>query len=218
MSADVFYQIVSEVKKTAKPWVVFKQPKIYKHNLGMGWRNLVFTSGIPGARVVDGLPIKSTEFPRAFSSGLASQLGWVGYGIHEAFKSPRKASRWYSAMLSACKAGEYQLKANSWEPSDEEGEKAEPHIFFIQPTIILDGLMYSAELDRSAEIRLRKIDFATVDFKFASSSYRRGGYHVNVVRLDSLDEDIGSCEKQHQKRFDVRVGACVPGKRGDVPT
>ncbi len=84
----------------------------------------------------------------------------------------------------------------------------EPYVFFVQPTVILDGLLYSAELDDSGDIQLTEIDHAAVNFEFASRGYRRGRYHVNVVRLDKLDDYMRTCEEHHKKIFDALLLSC----------
>lgn len=206
--AEVFFEIVAEVKKASKPWIIFKQPSAQSHELGIGWSNVVFTDRIPDVTGAGGFRTKPRDMADSLSSGLASRLKWIGSGIHEAFKPPEASSRWYGAMVTACKAAEHALKLNSWDTSDERNTDQNPYVFFIQPTVILDGLLYSAELDESANIQIAQIDAASVYFEFASQNYRRGRYHVNVVRLSALEDYIDICEDHHNAIFDALLTSC----------
>jgi hypothetical protein len=184
------FQIVGEVKKSDKPWVVFREPYVRSSDLEIAWSGLVFSDLPHGQR--------GGELYAAISTGLADHLGWIGYGIHEAFKRPDQPSRSYAAMITACKASEHMLDGNSWDLSEDSNSSC-AHIYYFQPTVILEGELMAAWLDASADIHVESVPMASVFFEFGSSTYRRCRYHVNLVRLDSLREYIGLCQQQHDR-------------------
>jgi hypothetical protein len=198
-TVECFFFLVGEVKKTKKPWVVFKAKLDRKHHTD-AWDNLIFHDNFPRE---PGLQVKLTL---ALSrSSLLTQCRWRGYGIHESFKKPDQSSRWFSAFVSSCKAAEYTLEANSWEVettakswNPDEGA----YLYFIKPVVILDGILLSAEILENGTIEVQEIAAAPMSFEYRSRQYARGGYKVDVVRLDSLDNYISDSEKRQQYIFD----------------
>ena len=85
----------AEVKKSEKPWVVFKNyPKKYFDSCA--WNNIIDYIN---------LPCKPIHLSNSLAEHSLIKLnGWEGTGIHEAFKNPDQPSRWYGAFLSAIKA------------------------------------------------------------------------------------------------------------------
>jgi hypothetical protein len=179
-----YYQIVGEVKKSASPWIVFKQHVNWDWELIDAWTNLINYSNLPVDRqlITDSISFGS----------LCQVLKWKGYGIHESFKDPKSASKWYSAFVSSCKAGESTLAANKQEKSKEI------YLFFVKPLVIIDGDLISAELTDTGSILLSDIDSAPFTFWFKSSGYDREVYSVDVVRLSGL----ASYLKLSKVRFD----------------
>lgn len=191
ISAQSFFQIVAEVKKTEKPWVIFKENPQNNWRLQEGWTSLLFCNGLSKSRDIQILT------NAMLTSGLACKLGWFGYGIHESFKKPDKPSRWYSALASVCKAGEHGLKANSLE------KESFPYFFFVKPVIILDGALLAASIDNKGDISVEKIDASMVEFGFATDKYKeRKTYKVDIITLQYLEQYLDFCEKRNEKIFD----------------
>jgi len=186
-----FFQITAEVKKSERPWVVFKEIPHWEWFLGERWDSLVSTAGIPSER-----PEALTEALNGHS--LSAQLGWLGNGIHEFKKNPDQPSRWYSSLVSVCKAAEGRLEANSRKDADQK--KTFPYLFFVKPVIILDGSLIAASLNNN-DVILEEINAATVQFYFLSKKYRRGRYKIDIVVLPYLDEYLQLCEKRHKEIF-----------------
>lgn len=193
--ASSFYQIVGEVKKTNKPWVVFKEEPKDSWELEEGFSSLVFKDGINR-----GKPI--TQFSEAMSkSGIGYKNGWVGRGIHEAFKNPDQPSRWYPSLIGIAKAGEHELNANSWEIKKEREKPHPPYVYFVKPIVVVDGSLMAASVDENAEIYVEEVSFATVKFEFNTKNYTRRHYMIDLVQVDSLKKYINISEARHEKMF-----------------
>lgn len=192
---SVFMFAAAEVKKSGKPWVVFKHRPRFEAFLGEGWRNLI------GATA---LPCSPGEIADDISWGAYSmEVKWRGYGIHEAFKSPRKRSRSFKAFVTAIKAANHIIDAELNGPVVEDREPIDltedrSRVCWVRPAVILDGPLLSAELDEKGELIVERIDQATFDFRFKSPGYpRQTGYFIDVVQLDFLDRWISNLEARH---------------------
>jgi hypothetical protein len=215
VSIECFYALSAEVKKTSVPWIVFRGTKDSRERID-AWQNLIF---------VDNLPEKTAIYEDLSRHSVAATLGWEGHGVHEAFKSPDKPSRWYSAFIAACKAAESDLEANSWDPANPNVETAESgvvdtaesdkepvtgfhpgpvHLYFAKPVVIVDGPLISAQLNDN-EILLTEIDYANFQFAFRTPEYTTGTYSVDIVRLSALADYLTLAEKRLD---DIFAGLC----------
>jgi hypothetical protein len=175
-----------EVKKSEKPWIVFKQ-EIQPWEKIDGWNNLIFAHN---------LPLEATDFADTISEqSLLTKTGWRGTGIHESFKDPQHSSRWYQAFLTAAKGAEEILRINSLSPNSPTSPihaslDRPPYFFLVQPIVVLDGILATAEIDKSNKIELTEIPFAPFRFQFSANKYSRNDYRIDLVRLDALDEYV----------------------------
>lgn len=88
------YHLFVEVKKTERPWVVFRESEP-TDTFGDAWDN-------PYVSHNECISLgELTPFLREHS--IRSKIGWVGYGVHEAFKDPQDTGRWYAAAVTTCK-------------------------------------------------------------------------------------------------------------------
>jgi len=179
MDIDIGYHVVAEVKKSEKPWVVFKKGFIYESLESTdAWNNLIYNFN---------LPCEPHQLKDALSeNSLLKVLKWKGYSIHESFKKPDAPSRWYSAFVSICKAAENELANNS--SNSESGDWYE--LFLVKPLVILDGILVSASLTDDGNMLLEDTKFAPFEFFHKSKNSTKDTYRVDVVRLDYLDEYI----------------------------
>jgi len=196
LGADGKCSIFAEVKKSEKPWVVFKQTDVkYRYEN-------------PGMLIAFDRTPKEQEMSviRQYilcHNALSSTLNWRGYGIHESFKSPDQPSRWYSAFVSISKCA-YQ----SWKLHDEILKKVREELkdtndFFklqilfewIQPIIILDGDLITVELDDIGNMLINQVEAAPFYFYFKTDSYEEKGYFIDVVTLNYLNTYIELSEK-----------------------
>jgi hypothetical protein len=191
-----FFHIIAEVKKSDKPWVVIKSPTINKFESTDAWNNLIF---------YDYLPVGRQDLTGYLSrDSLVQYTKWKGLGIHESFKPPDTSSRWYSAFVSVCKAAEYVLKTESWELKENASERTRPdlsqqsaYFVFVQPVVILDGILLSSELGQDGSIVLEEIQAAPFEFRFRSARYdRSSSYRVDLITLKGLGEYITRCQRR----------------------
>lgn len=189
-----WYHIVAEVKKTDKPWIVFKATP----RLGQGldaWNNLVAAPGLPFH--------KSILAGTIAEHSLVRELGWLGYGIHESFKKPDAPSRWYSSFLASSKAAVDVFEANVDAEPEADGPVGNIECNFVKPVVILDGPLFSATLSDMDSLELDEIQFAPFNFGYRSGEYAERSYRVDVVQLSSLAEYISLSEKRQQAIVDA---------------
>ncbi|WP_421164153.1 hypothetical protein [Aeromonas dhakensis] len=197
IDASSYFQIVGEVKKSNKPWVIFKETPEDSWELEEGFSGLVFHDGIHrGKKRVSSY----SKFLR--KSGIGYQSGWVGRGIHESFKNPDQPSRWYPALIGVAKAGEHELEANSWDKNKERDKPHPPYMFFVKPIVVIDGLLVAACLDDNANISVEHIPYATVKFEFKTKSYNRKHYMIDVIQINHLEQYIDFCKSRHEILFE----------------
>lgn len=178
--------IIAEVKKTERPWIVFKRDLTHRFETLDAWNNLTYTIHLP--------------FELYHLSGVMSEhsllgmLGWKGYSIHESFKKPNAPSRWYSAFVSVCKAAEYE-RAKHAEGAPTQMESW--HEFsMVKPVVIVDGPLMAASLNEAGEVSLEEIDFAPFEFAHKSKMSTKNSYRVDVVRLSSMSKYIDLSEQR----------------------
>ena len=185
-----FFGLSIEVKKTEKPWVVFKEQPTYSFEVLEGHRSLYFVDGL-NPKLPNGIPGTIQK------SGLAKEIGWFGNGLHESFKSPDQSSRWYSAFVSVCKASEEALKENSWTVDKVKHSDQTPYLWFNKPLIVIDGNLFSATLDEKTELVITEEEMCSVKFVFKNEHYTRGEYFVDLVTLSALNKYLEFCSKRN---------------------
>jgi hypothetical protein len=191
------FYIEGEVKKSERPWIVFKEKST--RVIDDHFNNLTYVYGFAPFRLSAGLTQNS----------IYSHLGWRGYGIHESFKKPDSPSRAYSALVKASKAAEATLVATSaFYEEMKESEKGLENLpkhhacVFVKPVVILDGILISAELSTEGSIVLEEINYAPVELRYRSKHCQKGVYLIDIVTLDNLAEYIKLSESRHQSIFD----------------
>lgn len=186
------YSLIVEVKKSTKPWVVMSRP----HTGHVG--SFPVVSGNLARPWDERMPLKR--------DGVADELGWFGYGVHEAFKDPKQPSRWYEAAITACEAAghnaashypedrvphpeaDYEFKASTFD------ERAELTIY--KPVIVLDGTLVRASLDSEGDFDLDEVGFASTRIHLKNRGV--GGYthSVDVVTLGSWSEYLNRSDME----------------------
>lgn len=193
----VEYHIEAEVKKSEKPWIVFKEKIGYildDYN-----NNLTHISGFPPFKLRNAMAKDS----------LYTKFGWKAYGIHESFKKPDASARSYSAFITVCKSAEYKLDASSayYKELEQMAKDAnepmnERVLLLVKPIIVLDGMLLAANLSDTGEISIEEVKFAPLEFLFRSKNCRKGVYLIDIVTLDGLKEYIELSEIRQQTIFD----------------
>lgn len=182
------FTVVAEVKKSERPWVVFKRP-LEEFERGCAWNNLIARINLPCE--------PSALAPSLVKHSLLQNLGWEGAGIHESFKSPDQPSKWYSAFVSSLKWASHMRDEypNSEEIRKDDVDSVE--FYFFQPLVVLDGRMFSAELDSNSQIAISEIQSAAFTFDYASKVYTKDSFRVDLVTVDGLAEYIGLLANRH---------------------
>ncbi len=183
------FNILAEVKKSEKPWVVFKKNDKYK-------------------RVLDWMEITDMNFLNSqgyyLSLFLEKESNFFEKeehisGIHEAFKNPNDHSRWYSACMSALKASldKYESQINEL---GEEFRKSHTMIDIYYPLIILNGKLVSATLNKNNGIDLEYVNNVVMNFEYGTKYYEHSPYKVRIVTLEGLDLFL---KRIHNQQIDI---------------
>jgi hypothetical protein len=209
-----FFHLFAEVKKSERPWIVFKRrPPHWSRSCA--WNNLTSACNLPCK------PSALTRYLQKHS--LIRVNGWEGIGIHEAFKKPDQPSRWYSAFVSACKAADwYRHRYGAKERTQTANVLENPtEFFFLQPLVILDGQLVSAELSPEGKILLEEVTSAAFKFGYQTDAYEKGGYRVDLVTLTGLPDYLELQRKRHdsinfglQKHIPVQLECRSPRPSG----
>lgn len=208
--AQSFLSLSIEVKKTERPWIVFKEIPEHAFQLWEGRRSMAFVAGLK-RQFRHGINHTVGE------TGLPQRQGWYGNGLHEAFKSPDQPSRWFSAFSSVCKAAEYELEQNSWDVPKDKDDDHFPYLWLSKPVVVLDGLLFSADLDDGDELALIEEKFCSVKFVHTSEKYRRGQYFVDVVTLSALEEYLGLMSERNDRLFEALKKLAAHGRAPPMP-
>lgn len=193
----VQFNIDAEVKKSEKPWVVFKEKR--EHIIDDYINNLNYICGIVPFRLQKAMSHDSVY----------SKLQWTTYGIHESFKKPDAPSRSYSAFIKVCKSAESTLNGTSayYKEFDQLSKDSDDPFkqrvcILVKPIVILDGKLIAAELSDTGEISVEDIKYAPVEFYYKSKHCSKGIYLIDLVTLDGLQEYIEISEKRLQTIFE----------------
>ena len=182
--------LICEVKKSLdRPWIIFSTGREVLDSLG--WNRLHYSFR------VDHKVLSYNEMEKGSSD---SGFLRIGRSYHEAFKSQDEKSRIFKALTSSVKASEDCLERNrdaSEKSSKDTREQIEFDrvINFVEPVVILDGLLYEAYLNDRAELELNEIGHIPVSFGYISSGYVHYTYLVDVVTVRELANLVSSKEK-----------------------
>jgi hypothetical protein len=180
---------VIEVKKSTKPWVVFRNQIQTAFDISDYFNTLAYAENLPSAEL--------SLLREVYRDHLRNTLRWKGYGIHESFKNPTARSRWYSAFVTTSKAASESLAfTKRYAPKPDENIGFEPakasRLTIFRPVVILDGQLLSAELDDTGEIHVEEITAAPFEFHYRSAKYKQQFYRLDVVTLLGLHEYLES--------------------------
>lgn len=190
---QIVARLLGQVKKSEHPWIVFMDRHVRHARFMDGWDNIIIASRAEDENVAEAL----------HELALRARNGWIGTGIHEAFKKPTDTSRWYSAFVSACKAAESAF--------DNAVAAKRPGQYFemIKPVIVVDGMLVGAELI-DEKIVLTEAEGATFAFEYRSDAYTRPHYCLDVVTLDAFPRYLGLVSERM-----TRVAGAFTAMRND---
>jgi hypothetical protein len=185
--------IVAEVKKSEKPWILFRQaPRHSPIDLLLERPRLVHLFQGANRGLMERELSESIEY-----NSVARECGWVGYGIHESFKKPSDKSRWYSSCNKVLNAAKYQLELEKPDENRKVSNKQKMHKWYryvqVRPLIILDGPLISARLLEDGNPVLEEINMASLDFPSAPNEVLPSKYRVDIVTLSTLFKYLERC-------------------------
>lgn len=185
------YHLFIEVKKSEKPWVVFREKDRFPDH-GDAWNNPYFNRNAP---------VQLGDLtPKIRTYSIRNGLGWLGYGVHEAFKKPQDTGRWYGAAVTACKACYDYVRHESFSSLKDE-PSGYPFLMLTHPVVVLDGPLTSAELNDEGEVTLEEIRWAPFEFEFSTEKYSAERYRVDLVSLDAIPEFLKILDKRVEEMF-----------------
>lgn len=205
-SLRVFSHLAVEVKKSERPWVILQHASLPRWQLEGGWTDVL-------SRVFDFSREPTYLLDSFVRHSLTRELGWKGYGIHEAFKKPDQPSRWYSACITLAKAAEHILETSA-DPKDSrprlsaDPNHQPPELNTVQPILVLDGLLFRAGLTEAGVPEVVPISAAEIDFVFKTPEYRRSVYRIAVVTMDGLGKQLERLEARHRSLFNSLMNQC----------
>lgn len=171
--------ITAEVKKSEKPWVVFKSlnqdTEILRNFINVN-NEMIFNNGndtVLYREIEEELSLLTENWKLKIN------------GIHESFKSPNNPSRWYGACISSIKAIIQVIESN--EEFIKSNDKYSNKYFEYQPLLILDGKLVCAEMGNNFDISLEEVGFAKIEISLKSKSYDSKIYTIDMVTLDNLE-------------------------------
>lgn len=198
------YHLFIEVKKAECPWVVFRQSEP-QNAYGDTWDNPYVSHNEP-IRLADLTPLLHEH-------SIRTKLGWVGYGVHEAFKKPNEGGRWYTAAVTTSKAVYDYVRQESFTFLKKSGPGT-TYLILTHPIVVIDGSpLISAELVRNEDPNLEEIPFAPLKFAFSTTHYEAATYRIDLVTLKSITDYL----KILNARMEAIFGALYDGKRLTKP-
>ena len=188
------YQLLVEVKKSATPWVAFTQPlKQSPYRYYEGWTNPYVARG----------PVTLTDLADVLSqTSIPLSQGFIAHSAHESFKKPDHPSRWYPAFITACKACVAYTKHEAFEMK-YMNSITYPFLILVNPVVILDGILLSADIDSSGTISIKERTMVPFTFEYGSNKYDSSDYRVDLVTLAGLDNYIEHQNNRIQAIFEM---------------
>lgn len=190
---NVTVSLIGEVKKSQKPWAVLRTAP---------WR----TPELPflmNAMVRSTDSALESELKTAFAKGcVISANKWFGHAVHEVFKEPNDHGRWFSAAAKTSRA----CLADTKQPFLLKLMGDPVLVRYVQPVVVLDGILLSVALDEKDQMLVEEVPFASVLFEEREPAQAHT-FVVDVVTLSALSSYID--------RIDIGFDACfkVLGER-----
>jgi hypothetical protein len=185
---SVGLHLICEVKWSKKrPWVIFSTNKGFVE--GRGWLKLYYDNGVSSD------DLSTNEIDKGSS---VSKFLRIGRSYCEAFKPDDEGSVIFEALTSAVKASEHCREINlealksSIKDRYHQGSKL---IYFVDPIVVIGGLLYEAYLNEKDELELDEVDHMLVSFGYISSEYQRRSNLVDIVTVKELPNLLSSKKK-----------------------
>jgi len=194
-NVGVTLYLVSQVKKSADPWVIFTT-KSAGEMAGLdepAWSRLHVAFDEIDYHVLPADKIRARSTIHKFQR--------YGHSYYVAFGGSQSKPTIFEAMTSSVKASEDLLRDFNESIRQEEERlgrrvKEGRQLWLIEPIVILDGLLYETYLDKYNKLVTDRVNHIPVCFGYVSPQYRRAGfsseYVVEIVTMDTLHELISN--------------------------
>lgn len=190
--------LITECKKSEKPWVFFTTPANYPGDARLGtliqWRmtkSQAFTDWYHSESIIPDNDLRS--FHHYFSEPRLART------FHQPFKGTEKSEHSqmiYSAVMSAVKATLFlcsQHPADNW-------------LGVYYPVVVFSGDLFEAQVGPSKEINLSRSQSLQLSFTYIGPRSEWGAseftFIVDVVHEDYLDEFLKMIETEHERIAD----------------
>ena len=178
----VWLNLVCEVKQSAKyPWVVLSTKKGRLVTEGEGWGRLHYTEG-----QIDSNLLSFEEIENQSTTSIFKRLG---RSYCEGFKAVDSKSTIFEALASAVKASEYFLETGAKASEMWSDASQSRDITFVEPIVVLEGLLFEAYLDGNSNLRLNQVEHIPISFGYMSKAYTHE-YLVEVITIGALRDLI----------------------------
>lgn len=176
-----------EIKKSDKPWVIFTSKRRFTDTGGYGLLN--HTNNI-SSDILTYQDIMQ-KYP-----GNMKRIGRNEYVALAKDGHPQI----YNALLSSVKSSieQHRLAEEHKEAYDETSFD----IVFYTPVVVVDGILFEAYLNEDDDVEVKPSSHIVFNLNYASPSYKRKSYLVDIVTLNGLEDYLVSQEKWIEKMRD----------------
>ena len=186
--------LISECKKSEKPWVFFSTPETHYPGLSKFIKTpdtFIFSSSHPEGQISDTI---LTETHHYFKNSKLART------FYEPFKGQEKSDTSqmiYSAIMSSVKATLFH----------SQDRRSDEYTNIYYPIIIFNGNMYEAQVKSPNDIELVPSEYIQLSFNYVlpkSSEYntiweRQERFIIDVIRYDYLEKYLDLIECEHAK-------------------
>ncbi|MBN2059343.1 MAG: hypothetical protein JW882_02905 [Deltaproteobacteria bacterium] len=171
---EVWSLLCIEVKKSEKPWVIFSSEEHPIDPVGWGLLHI--------ARNLDARLLSREKIMELHPCQVTSRFGRAGY---VAFSGSAESPRVFSAVVGAAKASRAR-KDKLLPYFEQHGDIVEIH--FVTPIVVVEGPLYECYLEYDGSLQLKQVNRIPYVLNYISPTYNDGGYLVDIVNADALEE------------------------------
>ncbi len=195
-SLTISVQLIIEVKKSEKPWIIFCQKR-------QNFFHTIF--GINILRDSENISMSELSFNDLNENNKHFNSTYFGTAFTEAFKDTSETSQVYSALITACKAAVHFKKDESKQSKPyvkirDKNEKRTLHIYL--PVVVLNGNLYRAILDDLGEVDLEEVNYCPVNLNYTSENYSQSRFSPEIVTLNEFNNYLDYIDRWQLEIFE----------------
>lgn len=187
-SKTVTVVVVAEVKKSADPWVVLRSRRPPPFFVEYSANTLMTLNGVS-------VPLQLAANVLSQHT-LFSETRWFGHGIRESFKKGNQPGFWFKAVSSVARAAILTSMAKS-----TGFEDAETVLKIVQPLVIFDGPLFSAQPAEGRELSVEPLSKATIFYRESSAESHRALF-VDLITFGALAEYLAMLDLRIELALD----------------